>query len=167
MTRIVRWMAPAFIALLLLLGTFGVAAAADSKPTKPPQAANAELEKQYSLRQQQLRSLYKMITRAQRRSAEISTMITYAKSKGVNTAALEQALATYNTKLVAARAAWQTASAALASHTGFSNAGKVTNLDQARATLNTARSALELSYRTAQSAEELLNKALAAFRSKK
>ena len=167
MTRIARWMTPTLVALLLLLGTFGVAAAAETKPTTPPHTANAELEKQYSLRQQQLRSVYEMIKRDQHRSAEIAGMIAHAKAEGKNTAALEQALAAYHEKLVAAGAFLQTAAAALKTHAGFDNAGKVTNLDQARATLKAAGSAIEQSYRTAQSAEELLNKALAAFHSKK
>ncbi len=167
MTRITRWMTPALVALLLLLGTFGVAAAADSTPTKPPHTANAELEKQYSLRQQQLRSVYEMIKRDQHRSEEVAGIIAYAKSKGKDTAALEQALVTYRAKLVAAGGFLQTAAAALKAHAGFNSAGKVTNLDQARATLKTAGGALEQSYHAAQSAEELLNKALAAFHSKK
>jgi hypothetical protein len=167
MTRITRWMAPAVVALLVLLGTFGVAAAAETKPTKPPQAPNAELEQQYRLRQQQLRSVYDMIKRDQRRSEEVAKMIVHAKAEHKNTAALEQAMATYREKLGTASTFLQTAAAALKIHAGFSDAGKVTNLDQARATLKVAGSALEQAYRTAQGAEELLNKALAAFRSQK
>lgn len=166
MIRIARWMAPAFVALMLL-GTFGVAAAAERTPPKPPQTANAELEKQFTLRQQQVRSLDEMLKRDERRSAEVAGIIAYAKAKGKNTASLEQVLATYRAKLVAARGFWQAAAAAMKSHAGFSNTGKVTNLDQARATLKAAGSTLEQSYRAAQSAEELLNKALAAFRSQK
>jgi septal ring factor EnvC (AmiA/AmiB activator) len=166
MTRIARWMAPALVALLLL-GTFSVAAAAEGTPTKPPQTANAELEKQYALRKQQVRSLDEMLKRDERRSAEVARILARAKAEGKNTASLEQVLVTYRAKLVAARSFWQAAAAMMKSHAGFSNAGKVTNLDQARATLKAAGSTLEQSYRAAQSAEELLNKALAALRSQK
>jgi hypothetical protein len=160
MTRITRWITLTLTALLLLLGTFGVAAAAEHGAT-PPKTNYAELEQQYHLRQQQLRSLNEMITRDEHRTAEVATLIARAKAEGKNTAALERALAMYRSKLGAARTAWYTAAATLKTHAGFSDAGKVTNADRARATLKTAGSALEKSYLTARSAEELLNKALA------
>jgi len=161
MTRITRWIAPTIAALLLLMGTFGFASAAEHRPTTPP-VNYAELEKQYYLRQLQVRSLDEMLKRDERRGAEVAAMIAHAKGEGKNTAALEQALATYRSKLGAARTAWYIAAVALKTHSGFSAAGKVTNPDQARATLKAATSALEKSYFAALSAEELLNKALAA-----
>lgn len=167
MFRIARWLTPTFAALLLLLGTFGFASAAERGSTTPPPANYAELEKQYHLQQSQLRSLDELLKRDERRSAEVATLIARAKAEGKNTAALEQALADYRSKLGGARTAWYTAAVALKTHTGFSTAGKVTNADQARATLKAAKSALEQSYLTARSAEELLNKALAAKPTKK
>jgi hypothetical protein len=127
----------------------------------PPKTNYAELEQQYHLRQQQLSSLNELITRDERRSAEVAALIARAKAEGKNTVTLEQALATYRSKLGAARTALYRAAATLKTHAGFSNAGKVTNPDQARATLKAASSALEQSYVTARSAEELLNRALA------
>ena len=167
MIRIARWLAPTIAALLLLLGTIGVAAAAERSPATPPPAKYAELEKQYQLQKSQLRSLDEMLKRDERRTTEVAAMIARAKGEGKNTAALEQALATYRSKLGDARTAWYTAAAALKTHAGFSDAGKVTNADQARATLKAAKSALEKSYLAARSAEELLNKALAAKPGKK
>jgi hypothetical protein len=166
MARIARCFA-SIIAALLLLGTFGVAAAADRGPTTPPPANYAELEKQYQLQKSQLRSLDEMLKRDERRGSEVAALIARAKAEGKNTTALEKALATYRSKLGGARTAWYTAAAALKTHAGFSDAGKVANPDQARATLKAAKSALEKSYLAARSAEELLNKALAAKPSKK
>jgi hypothetical protein len=165
--RWTRWFAPTLAALLVLIGTFGVASAAERGSTTPPPANYAELQKQYNLRQLQLRSLDELLKRDDRRSAEVAKLIAYAKAAGKNTTALEQALATYRAKLGVARTAWYTAAAVLKTHTGFSAAGKVTNPDQARATLKAATSALEKSYLTARGAEELLNKALAAIRAQK
>jgi hypothetical protein len=160
--RWTRWFAPTIAALLLLIGAFGVAAAAERGPTTPPPANYAELEQQYHLRQLQVRSLDELLKRDERRSTEIAKLIAYAKAAGKDTKALEQALATYRAKLGVARVAWYTAAATLKTHAGFSAAGKVTNPDQARATLKAATSALEQSYLAARSAEELLNKAMTA-----
>src|SRR6185503_3154057 len=98
--------------------------------------------------------------REERRGMEVEKLIAYAKTKGMNTAALEKALATYRSVLRYARASWQTAADVLKRHAGFNDAGKVTNPDQARATLKTAESAIYKCYRVARYAEELLNKAL-------
>jgi hypothetical protein len=84
----------------------------------------------------------------------------------VDTAALEQALATYRTMLRSARAAWKIAANVLKTHAGFNDAGQVTNPDQARATLKTAGSAIYECYRVAHYAEELLARALAEFRAR-
>jgi hypothetical protein len=168
-TRWTRWIVSALAALLLLLGTFGVAAAEKRGPTGPqPTETNyAELEQLYRLRQQQVRSLDEMLRRDERRGAEVAELIARAKAEGKDTAAIERALAAYRTGLGVARAAWKTAAYALKTHAGFNDAGKVTNPDQARATLKTAGSALEQSYRTARYVEEMLNKALAYWRGRK
>lgn len=166
MSRIARLLVPTFAALLLLLGTFGFASAAERGSATPP-PNYAELEKQYQLQKSQLRSLDELLKRDERRSAEVAKLIARAKAEGKNTTALEQALAAYRSKLGGARTDWFTAAAALKAHTGFSAAGKVTNADQARATLKAAKSALEKSYLAARSAEELLNKALAVKPTKK
>jgi hypothetical protein len=149
------------------MGTFGVAAAEQRDPTTAPRTNYAELEQLYRLRQSQVRSLDEMLKRDERRSLEVEKLIAYAKTKGKDTAALEKALATYRTMLRYARASWQTAADVLKTHAGFNDAGKVTNLDKARATLKTAETAIYKCYRVARDAEELLNKALAEFRGKK
>ena len=167
MLRIARWLAPTLAALFVLIGTFGVAAAAERGATTPPPPNYAELEQQYQLRQLQVRSLDELLKRDEHRTTEVAALIARAKAAGKNTAALEQALAAYRSKLGAARTAWYTAAVTLKTHTGFSTAGKVTNADQARATLKAATGALEQSYVAARSAEELLNKALAVKPSQK
>lgn len=167
MARITRFFFSALAVLLVLIGTFGVAAAEERSPTPPPPANYAALEQLYRLRQAQVRSLDEMLKRDAHRITEIEKLIAYAKAHGLNTTALEHALATYRSMLRNARTAWQTAADALKTHAGFSDAGKVINLDRARATLKTAENGLYTSYRTAQSAEQLLNKALAVFRNRK
>lgn len=168
MTRIARWIIPTLAALMLLIGTFGIAAAEERGPTQPPKAPKyTELEQLLRLRAAQARSLDEMLRREARRGDEIAAKIARAKAEGKDTAAIEQALATYREKLYAAHAYWQAAADKLKAHAGFSNAGKVTNPDQARATLKAAGAALEQAYRTARGAEEQLNKALAAALGKK
>jgi hypothetical protein len=168
MTRIARWLIPTMAALMLLFGTFGVAAAEERGPTQPPKpTGNVELEQLLRLRIAQARSLEEMLKREARRGDEIAAKITRAKAEGKDTTAIEQALAAYREKLYAAHAYWQTAADTLKAHAGFSDGGKVTNADQARATLKAAGSALEQAYRTARGAEEQLNKAIATALGKK
>ena len=165
--RWTRWIIPTLAALLLIMGTVGTTTATERGPTTTPTPAYPALEQQYRLQQQQLRSLGEMLTREERRSAEIIKMIAYAKAAGKNTTALEQALATYRSALSNARADWQTAATTLNTHAGFSATGKVAAPDTARATLKTTGSALERSYLTARGAENALNQALATFRNQK
>jgi hypothetical protein len=167
MPRITRFLVSALAVLLVLIGTFGVAAAEQRGSTVPPPANYGELEQLYRLRQLQARSLDEMLKRDERRGMEVERLIAYAKTKGKDTAALERALATYRTTLRYARAAWQTAADVLKTHAGFNDAGKVINPNQARATLKTAESAIYKCYRVARYAEELLNRALTEFRSQK
>jgi len=167
MPRITRFLVSALALLLVLMGTFGVAAAEQRGPTSPPTTNYTELEKLYRLRQSQLRSLDEMLKRDERRGTEIEKLIAYAKTKGKDTAALEKTLATYRTTLRYARASWQTAADALKTHAGFNGAGKVTTPDQARVTLKTVDTAIYKCYQVERYAEELLNKALADFRSQK
>jgi hypothetical protein len=171
MTRIARWTrwtASALAVLLMLIGTFGVAAAENrGATTPPPPTSYGELEQLYRLRKQQLRSLDEMLTRDERRAVEVEQLIAYAKGKGKDTAALERALATYRATLGSARAAWKIAFEVLKTHAGFNDAGHVTNPDQARATLKSAENALYKCYRMTHYAEELLARALAEFRNQK
>ncbi len=168
MPRITRFLVSALAVLLVLVGTFGVAAAEQRSPTvTPPHTNYGELEQLYRLRQSQVRSLYEMLSRDEHRALEVDKLIAYAKSRGVDTAALEQALATYRSMLRYARAAWKIAANVLKTHAGFNDAGQVTNPDQARATLKTAEGAIYKCYRVARYAEELLNRALAEFHGRK
>lgn len=166
-TRWARWIIPSLAALLLIMSAAGTTAAAERRPTTTPTPTYPALEQQYRLQQQQLRSLGEMLTREERRSAEIAKIIAYAKAAGKNTAALEQALAAYSAALIGARTDWQSAAATLNTHAGFSATGKVTTPDTARATLKAVGGALERSYLAARGAEEALNRALAAFRNQK
>ena len=168
MSSIIRWTRWIAVALtvVLLFGSFGVTAAAgrSAAETGAPETRNAELERSYQLRKQQLRQVEEMLRRGERRAAEISQMIERAKAEGKDTTAIAQALVAYRAKLVSAQAAWRAASAKLTAHVGFTDAGKVSNTDQAAATMKAAGAYLEASYLTLRGAEEALNRALAATR---
>jgi CHASE1-domain containing sensor protein len=161
--RWTRWFAVA-LTFVLLFSSFGVTAAAGRSPLASQETRNAELERNYQLRKQQLRSVDEMLQRGERRAAEISQLIQRAKAEGKNTTALQQALADYRAKLISAQAAWRAAAAKLAAHVGFTDAGKVSNTDQAAATMRAAGAYLESSYLTLRGAEDALNRALAVRR---
>ncbi len=73
-------------------------------------------------------------------------------------------MAAFRTGIAMARAEWQVASATLAAHTGFDGAGKVTNADQARATLKDAHGHMEQAHTIARGAYEKLHAAIVAYR---
>src|SRR5204862_1801056 len=85
MPRITHFLVSALAVLVVLVGTFGVAAAEQTGPTvTPPHTNYGELEQLYRLRQSQVRSLYEMLSRDEQRALEVDKLIAYAKSKGVD-----------------------------------------------------------------------------------
>ena len=97
-------------------------------------------------------------------AGKIDELIAKLKAKGKDTAALEQAVAAFRSGIAQARAEWQAASATLSTHAGFDAAGKVTNADQARATLKDAHGHMEQAHTIAHAAYEKLHAAIVAYR---
>jgi uncharacterized protein YlxW (UPF0749 family) len=73
----------------------------------------------------------------------VQTLIDNAKAKGVDTSALESALATFQSQVGNARSAHATAAGILSTHAGFNPVGKVTDLTAAKQTVLDARQALQ------------------------
>jgi len=73
-------------------------------------------------------------------------------------------VAVSRTEITNARAEWQAASATLAAHAGFDATGKVTNADQARATLKDAHGHMEQAHSIARGAYEKLHAVIVAYR---
>jgi hypothetical protein len=161
-TRFSRWTLALLIALVAVGMSFGSASAAPANPTTPT-PANAALTRAYKLEQQRLRLQDVRLKNASQYAGKIDQRIAKLKAKGQDTAALEQAVAAFRTGITQARAEWQAASATLATHAGFDDAGKVTDADQARATMKDAHGHMEQAHTIARGAYQKLHAAIAAY----
>ena len=161
--RFSRWILALLIALVAVGMSFGSASAAPTKPT-PPNPANAALTRTYKLQLDRLKLQDVRLKNAGQYAGKIDELIAKLKAKGQDTAALGQAVAAFRTEIAKARAEWQAASTTLAAHTGFDAAGKVTNAEQARATLKDAHGHMEQTHSIARGAYEKLHAAIVAYR---
>ena len=161
--RFSRWTLAVLAALLAVGISFGSASAAPaSKPTIPD--PNIALSRTYKAEQDRLKIQDLRLKNAILYAGKFDKLISQLKVKGQDTTALEQAAATFRAEIAKARAEWQAASATLATHAGFDAAGKVTNADQARATLKDAHSHMEQAHTIAHAAYEKLHTAIVAYR---
>jgi hypothetical protein len=161
--RFSRWTLALLIALVAVGMSSGSASAAPAKPT-PPIPANAALSRTYKLQQDRLKLQDVRLKNAGQYAGKIDELIAKLKAKGQDTAALEQAVAAFRSEIAKARAEWQAAGTTLAAHAGFDAAGKVTNADQARATLKDAHSHMEQAHTIAHAAYTQLHAAITAYR---
>jgi hypothetical protein len=161
--RFSRWILALLVALVAVGMNFGSAAAAPAKPT-PPNPTNAALSRTYKLEQDRLKLQDVRLKNAGQYAIKIDELIAKLKTKGQDTAALEQAVAAFRADIASARAEWQAARAVLSTHAGFDGAGKVTNADQARATLKDAHGHMEQTHTIARAAYEKLHAAIVAYR---
>jgi hypothetical protein len=160
--RFSRWTLGLVAALVALCATVGLTNAAPGAAPNPPNPS--ALTGQYRAQQQQLRAQDMRLAQATQHAAKIDVLIAKLKSKGQDTAALEQAVAAFRASMAQARAAWQAASDTLALHAGFDNDGKVTNADQARATLAAAGASMRQVHQIAVDAYKALHRAIVAYR---
>jgi hypothetical protein len=151
------------IALVAIGMTFGTAAAAPAGGAEKPRPTT-ELTRMYRAEQLRLRVQGERLTHAATFAAKLDTLIAKLKAKGQDTSALEKAVAAFRASLGKARAEWQAAKDTLATHAGFDDTGKVTNADQARATLKDAHAHMEQAHTIAHQAFLTLKKAVAAYR---
>jgi hypothetical protein len=162
--RLSRWSLALMIALVAVGMTFGTASAAPGTQDDRPNKGNAALSRMYRVERQRLRLQDARLNRAKEHAAKIDAMIAKLKAKGKDTAALEQAVAAFRAGIDKARAEWQAASDVLTAHAGFDADGKVTNADQARATLKDAHGHMEQAHAIARDAYKSLHTAVLAYR---
>jgi hypothetical protein len=162
--RLSRWTLALLVALIAVGMSFGSASAAPAAGAGGTTKADLALSRMYKAEQQRLKLQDARLARVTDYTTKIDSLIAKLKAKGKDTAALEQAVAAFRTGIAQARAEWQAASATLATHTGFDNNGKVTNADQARATLKDARGHMEQAHRIAGGAYQKLHAAIVAYR---
>lgn len=167
MKTLVRWTRvplALLVAFLVLAATVGQTYAAPGSPGDGGQRTNAALERGLQEARQRLSRQDQRLNWANDHAARIDAMIAKLKAKGKDTAALEQAVAAFRSKIGEARQQWEAAKALLANPAGFDAQGKVTNADQARNSLQQGRDAMNKVTETAKTAYRDLRKAVETFR---
>jgi hypothetical protein len=101
---------------------------------------------------------------AEQVTAEARNWIARLEGQGKDTAALEAALAEYETQIDAAQSSWNTANGILATAAGFDAAGEVTDPDAARQTLQDAGDAMRQTHRLLADAGRAFRRAVQEFR---
>jgi hypothetical protein len=158
-----RWTLAVLAALITIGIGFGSASAAPAaKPT--PLDPKGMLSHTYKLEQNRLKVQDMRLKNAILYAGKVNGMIAKLKMKNKDTAALEQAAATFRAEIAKARAEWQAASDTLTAHAGFDATGKVTNADQASATLKDAHGHIEQAHIIAHTAYANLHAAIATYR---
>lgn len=154
------------VALSLLLGSVAPAfAQTDNPPAPPDPARRAErLERAYAREQEWLGKQAERLTHAGEIEAKIQEFIDKAKGEGKDTAALEAALASASAKVDEAQARHDEAAGILSTHAGFDEAGKVTDPDAARETVENAGRALRDAHRLLHDAAIEMKRAIRDFR---
>jgi multidrug resistance efflux pump len=158
-----RWVLALMIALVAVGMSFDRAAAAPAGGAHRPRV-NARLAQMYRVEQLRLRVQGERLTRVDLFAGKLDTLIAKLKAKGQNTAALDQALAAFRAAIEQARTEWNAAKSTLGSHAGFGTDGKVTDADQARATLEDAHAHMQQAHALAKGAFRDLRAAFIAYR---
>lgn len=162
--RFSRWILALLIALVAVGMSIGSASAAPAAPAGGAAKAELALSRTYKAEQHRLKLQDVRLKNADKYAGKIDSLIAKLKAKSQDTAALEQSVAAFRSGIAQARAEWQAASAILATHAGFDGVGKVSNADQARATLKDAHGHIEQVHTIARAAYKELHAAIAAYR---
>jgi hypothetical protein len=141
----------------------GPAAETEVPPAEKGERGQVRLEKVY----QNLVNLHErqagVFERAAAINKKVNNLIAKYQEKGVDTTALASALMTFNGKDSEAKTAYEKAGAALGSHAGFDANGKVTDVEQAKATLKSAAESMKAQRQTMRGAFRELTQAVRDF----
>jgi hypothetical protein len=147
------WLAPATPAL-----------AAAGTPQPKATADGTQLKNAYEREQKALTTQADNLAKAGESATKVQALIDAQKAKGVDTTAIEAALATAKSQVATAQSSHDTAATILGTHAGFDASGNVTDVALARQTLTTARQALGDAHTVLQEARRDLQAALKEFR---
>jgi len=98
--------------------------------------SNANLEQGFVKLQTRFNQLTQQLNAADGYAATVAAQLAAMRGRNQDTSRQEQSLAGFRNRLTFIRGAWSASQADLARRSGFDAAGRVTNEDQAKATLN-------------------------------
>lgn len=148
----------------------GTAAAASPEQDITPPAEEGKgfrsqiLERRYQMMLRMADRQTTMFERSERLVVRLEKMIARLQEMGKDTTALEAALGEFQSQITIAQASLAEAAAILNTHAGFDENGKVTDIEQARQTVNSAGEALRSSQQTMVAAYRELHQAIKEWR---
>lgn len=137
--------------------------AADEKPPQG-EASKERLEKVWARQLQLLERIGKGVENSDARVAKLQEMIDKAAAAGKDVSALQAALDAFEAAMNSAQTAYEGAQAIANSHNGFDENGKVTEIEQAKTTVETMRAKMQEIKSLMKGTGEGLRAALKAFR---
>ena len=135
--------------IVLAIPSSSVSAQAPQPPQGTPQPkigqakGSLPVERAFKLEQHRLKEQAANFKRMDMAIKRTEKLIEKANEKGQDTQALQAALTTFKAKKAEAQASHDAAAAIIDAHKGFDNAGKVTDLAQARETVKSAHQKLQ------------------------
>ncbi len=130
----------------------------------PSSTSTAALQKAYQNEQTRLATQSANLAKTDTTVTRIQNLITLAKTKNLDTSALETALSTFQSQVAAAKSAHEAAANILSTHSGFASDGSVTDTAQARQTVLDARQSLQTAATTLGQATKDLVSAVTTWR---
>lgn len=150
------------------VGTVAAAGLEDETPPPAPSALEGRiktrLENQYQRLQNLLAKQAERVAKLPELSAKMQSRIDTLSAKGLDTSALESALAAFSVATPGIESSHQSAAAILITHEGFGADGKVTDIAAARSTLESARESMRTTHYALRSAVQALLQAMRDFR---
>jgi hypothetical protein len=163
------------LAVLMLVGLLGFAPASPvyaqtgPDPTTTPRQKLVErredfLAKSFQREKDALAKQQENLDKTAQAVTKAQDLINKAKGEGKDVAALESALALFNTQIANAKSLHETAASVLNTHAGFDASGTVTDAQAARQTVMDARQSIRDAHRVLAQSVRDLHQAVRAWR---
>ncbi len=159
-TRIAAVLVTGVTALAFFAFSPAVVYAQDETPPAEPTPDPARLQEIYVREQTALTRQDEAATRISEGITRAESLISKGDAAGLDTSALSAALVQFESSMAGAKTAHESAAAILAAHAGFDASGTVTDIEQARQTLQSAGEALKSAAGIYKSARETLRSAV-------